>query len=299
MYNLFVPKDNFNKGLVYLALSALIYSAMPVLIRQLDAGNIPPISQVFLRYIIAFLCALIYFNFSREKFPVLKKTFLLASVGVFGYGLTNLLFTFGVIYTNISNALFIFYCYAIITPVLAFFVLKENLNKFHIVSIVTMLVALTLLFQPTSIDTWKIGALFAFASALTQSFYLVGRRLLNDYSSAFILLASTFLGAISMGILALAIESNFYFLSGGINKLSAETWLVTLIFGVGNFGAWFSMSQGFQLIKATTASLIMLVELLFSTLFALIVFSEVPTIMTIIGGLLILIGAVIVILKGE
>ncbi len=41
------------KGVFFLLLAAILYSIMPVLIRILGGGGVPPVSQVFLRYIFA------------------------------------------------------------------------------------------------------------------------------------------------------------------------------------------------------------------------------------------------------
>ncbi|MFH0943075.1 MAG: DMT family transporter [Candidatus Beckwithbacteria bacterium] len=114
------------KGIVFLLASALTYSSLPVFIRFLSAEKIQPMSQVLLRYLFAFGAALGYFKISKAKFLLEKKTFLLLIIlAVFGYALTNLFFTYGMIYTQVSTALFIFYSFAIITPLLAYFFLTE------------------------------------------------------------------------------------------------------------------------------------------------------------------------------
>jgi drug/metabolite transporter (DMT)-like permease len=67
----------------------------------------------------------------KEKIKITKKDYwLLLFLSVYGYALTNLFFTFGMLYTQISNALFIFYSFSIITPLLAFVFLKEKINRF-------------------------------------------------------------------------------------------------------------------------------------------------------------------------
>ena len=47
---------------------------------------------------------------------------------VFGYALTNVFFTYGILLTQVSNALFLFYSYAVITPTLGYVFLKEKTN---------------------------------------------------------------------------------------------------------------------------------------------------------------------------
>ncbi len=288
------------KGAAFLLGSAFLYSIMPVLIRTLGAGNIPPMSQVFLRYIPAFLSALVYFLATKSKSEFkIQDVLPLLLLSVFGYALTNLWFTYGIIYTQVSTALFIFYCFGIITPVLAFVFLREKMNKFNWLALLVSIVALLLLFSPQPSATWKLGAFFATLAAFGQSFYLIGRKKLGNYSSKFLLLCSTFTGIVTLGMLSLIFENNFYTSPAGISTISLNTWIVTLLFGVDNFVAWLLMSKGFRLIKASTGSLILLVENVFAVTFALVFFQELPTVATLLGGGLILFASTVVIHKGD
>ncbi len=287
------------RGIVYLIAAAGIYSFLPILIRGLNAGHLPPISQVFLRYIFAFLAAVVYFAFSRSEFNVKKKDILLLFlVAVFGYGATNLLFTYGVLLTQVSTALFIFYGFGILTPIFAIFFLKEKVNAWNLAALALGVVSLLLLFRPTSFITWKLGAIFALGAALAQSFYLVGRKKLAVYSSKLILLFSTFLGTLSVGTLALILEKEFYF-GGGLSLISSLTWLTTVLFGFMNFAAWYLMSKGFQGVKATTGGLVLLLENFFAVTVAYFFFAEIPTVYAFLGGILIILSSVLVIIKGE
>ena len=288
------------KGIFLLLLAAILYSIMPVLIRLLGSGGIPPVSQVFLRYIFAFIAALFYYFFtSGVRIKIQKKSLpLLLFAALFGYGLTNLFFTISILNTQISNALFLFYSYAIIAPVLGFVILKNRVNAFNILSLILSFIAIALLFQPNGFNTWKIGGFFAILSALGQASYLISRKKLSYYKANFMMLSNTFIGVIFLGMLSLIIENTFYF-HGAITNLSGNTWLATVIFGIDNFFAWLAMTKGFEYFKATSASVILLSELVFGAFFAFILFKESPTYVTIIGGILILFSSTLVILKGE
>ena len=288
------------KGIGFVLISAVLYSIMPVMIRLLDAGDVPPMSQVFLRYNFAFLAAIVYFLVSKAKFKI-KKTdaILIALVSIFGYALSNLMYTYGVINTLASNALFIFFSFAIMTPILAFIFLKEKVNRYNVLGLGIVFVALLLLFRPNSMSTWKIGGFFALLAALGQSIYLVGRRKLKDYSSQLILLTSTFFGVVTLGLLSAKFETDFYINPAGIRSLTPETWGLTIAFGFDNFLAWFFMTKGYQLIKTALASTVLLIENVFIVLFAFMFLNEMPTIYSLIGGGLILIASLIVIYKGD
>jgi drug/metabolite transporter (DMT)-like permease len=297
---MFKTLKNNQKGAVLLIISALLYSIMPILIRFLGAGHIPPMSQVFLRYIFAFAAALIYFRITKSKFFINKKSLiLLLVVTIFGYALSNLFFTYGMLNTLVSNGLFIFYSYTILTPILGHFVLKEKINKYNVAALVLTFIALLLLFRPNSFSTWKIGGIFAILCAVGQSFYLIGRKKLVEYNAPFILLTSTFAGVVVLGLLSFTYERGFFSHSPGITTLSANTWIATILFGIDNFLAWLFLTKGFQYVKSTLGSMLLLSELLFALIFAFIFFAEIPSIYTLVGGLLVIGSSTLVIVKGD
>lgn len=288
------------KGYVFLLCAAFAYSSMPVLIRFLDDGDMPPSAQVFLRYIVSFTIALGYFVLTKGKFTFKRENLLLLLfVGISGYAMTNLLFTYSVVNTEIGNALFIFYSFGIIAPLLANILLKEKFNKYNWVGIALTLFGLLFLFRPNSFDTWKIGAIYALGSAISQSIYIVGRRKLTGYSSSFMLVMSTLLGIVSVGAFSLIFDNDFYFGADGIEKISLEAWLVTALMGGLNFTAWFLMSKGFEYAKATTGSLLLLIENVFAIMWGITFFSEVPNLTLAFGGFLVMLASFVVILRGK
>ncbi|MFA6005567.1 MAG: DMT family transporter [Patescibacteria group bacterium] len=293
-------KSETQKGIFFLVLSAFLYSVMPVLIRLLGNGGITPMSQVFLRYIFAFLAAAFYFFLiAKAKLTVQKKDVpLLLVTTVFGYALTNLVFTYGILFTQVSNALFLFYTYAIMAPILGFVFLKDKINKANIVALIISFAALLLLFSPNSIPTWKLGGMFAILAALGQAAYLILRRKLGKYPAPFMMLANTFVGVVVLGVMSAVFENNFYS-QGAFTAISTKTWLAIVLFGIDNFMAWFAMTKGFEYFKAATGSIILLSELVFGIIFAIVFFQEIPTYMTALGGVLILISSALVIVKGE
>lgn len=294
-----ITKSQELKGAFYLVLSAFLYSIMPVAIRFLGSQKLTPISQVFLRYIFAFLAAAIYF-FIVKKTKIAfkaKDALLLVLVTVIGYALTNLLFTYGIMYTQVGNALFLFYSYTVIAPILAYFFLKEKMNGYNILALGIGVFALVLLFQPNSIPTWKVGGFFAILSALGQALYLIWRKKLSSYSAGFMMLANTFVGVLVLGVMSAFLDRGFY-VSGSFAAMDTKTWIVTALFGIDNFLAWFAMTKGFEYFKASSGSLILLSELVFGIVFAFLFFAEVPTMLTLIGGALVLGSITLVTLKG-
>ena len=286
------------KGILYLLVSAFIYSSLSIFIRFLNAAKVEPSAQTLMRYLFAFLIAGIYFKLSRTKFIFDKKNLLLLTLAaVFGYALTNFFFTYAIIHTQVSTAMFIFYSFAILTPVLAFIFLKEKANKFNFISLTLGLLSLLLLFQPNASATWKLGGLFALLCALGQSFYLIARKKLNQYSSQQLMVTNTAAGVITMTLFTLWLAPDFF--TDKITTLSLQSWLAAAIAGAINFFGWLLMSKGFQLVKAATGSLVMLVENVFVVFIGYLFLAEIPTLLTFAGGLLVIAAAVLVTLKGD
>ena len=269
---------------------------MPVLIRILGRGHIPPASQVFLRYGVACVAAVVYFLVSKAKFHVAKKDLvLLFFVALFGYALVNLFYTYANLNTQIGTVLFIFNCSTVMGPLLGYVFLKEKMNKGMIFAMGIGFISLFFLFSPGPMATWKIGAIYALISAVGSSFYVIGRKKLGAYDSKLILLTNTIVGVVTLGIISLYLETSFY-THGGIQSVAPMTWLVTVLFGLDNFTAYLFMTKGYQLVTAGTGSMVMLTENIIGVLFAFLFFAEVPTIMTLIGGVFILAASLLVIL---
>lgn len=282
------------QGTFYIIAATILYSIMPVLIRTLGRGNIPPLSQVFLRYIVACLAAIVFFRLSKLTILVKKQdVFLLFIVALFGYALVNVFYTLANLNTQIGTVLFIFNCSTVLGPLLGYIFLKERLSRSMIIATIIGLVSLFFLFTPGPMETWKIGAFFALISSVGSSLYVIGRKKLVAYDSSLILLVNTTVGVLVVGLLSVLFEPSFYF-QGGIGTVSLNTWIVTILFGLDNFAAYYCMTKGFQLLSAGEGSMIMLTENIIGIFFAYIFFQEIPSIQSSIGGLLILFASLLV-----
>jgi drug/metabolite transporter (DMT)-like permease len=233
---------------------------------------------------------------TRQRISIHKKQLpLLLLVGVVGYALTNLLYTYAILLTQVGTVLFIFYGLSAVMPITASVFLKEKITPAKIWGLSLGLVALFFLFRPGPVDTWKVGAIFAFLSAVAQGVYVIGRKKLHAISSSMLLLVNTTLGVISVGVISLILEYSFYSSPSGLAALSCTTWITTIVFGIGNFFAWLFLTKGFQLVSAGTGSLVMLSENFIGVLFAFMFFGEIPSLWTFVGGLLVLAASIIAI----
>jgi drug/metabolite transporter (DMT)-like permease len=180
--------------------------------------------------------------YRKDALPLLVAT-------VFGYALTNLFFTYSILYTQVGNALFLFYTYAIITPVFGYLFLKEKINRTNIIALAVSFIALALLFQPNSLPTWKLGGFFAILSSLGQTAYLILRKKLNKYSASND--GCQYAGWSRRAFRNQPHARKRVLLRGRNRDVSMNTWVATVLFGFDNFLAWFAMTKGFEYFKAT------------------------------------------------
>lgn len=283
-----------NKGIAYLILASICYTMMSVLIRLL-AKEIPIFSQIFLRYIVAATAVFTFAKITKTNLRLknIKDYLIMFFIAIFGYAFSTIFFTLAILNTTISNAVFIFSVYAVLTPILGFLFLHEKISKFAVLAIIFAITGLYLLFNPTNLNN-SFGGIFALISAIFQALYLIGGRKLKGYPAKTLLVYSTLCGVISLGIISLIFERSFYIPTGTLHQsiftLSPFIWLVILIFGLDNFLAWLFLNKGLQTVKAGTSSIILLTEPVLATLLGIIFYNEIPQLTSILGILIISTG---------
>ena len=194
--------------------------------------------------------------------------------------------------TMIANAVFGFITSPIFVVVLSPFLLKENINRKIGIAFVISLIGIILIFDPIKILQSVIsigilaGLLMGFSSGMNS---IAGRKLKDDYNPYSLVFLGSLIGMI-------LIAPTLFFISLSIPSLYSILVIVLIsIVGVtGGIAIFYSLKY----IKAQSVSIILLLEPLISIIAALIIFSEVPSILTILGGALLL-GADVIIIKNQ
>ena len=168
-----------NKGVFFILISAFFYGVMAVFIRILSK-EIPVFSQVFLRYIVASITAFIFAKTTKTilKMKTENDYLIMFFIGIFGYCLSTVFFTLAIIKTTLASTIFIFSTYVVITPLLAFILLKEKLSKLVITAIILSVTGTYLLFNPSGLNS-AAGGFFALFAAFLNSLYFIGSRKLS------------------------------------------------------------------------------------------------------------------------
>ncbi len=283
------------RGYIYLVLAACCYASMGVLIRALivDFG---PFWQTFLRLIVSTLITLLIVVIAKKSF-VLKHTsdyFIMLFMGIVGYGFQIMLFTLSLYHNTIGNTLFIFSAYPIFTAFLAYFILKEKITKRLIIASMLLSCVLLLLFDPNNLMKYFLGNTYALLACLTFAAYVICSRILTKRGNSpeTVTLWSVALAAITSGTAAIGFET----FSFDFQPISL---FYLLVFGLLNAGAFNLINKGFATVNAGVGTMVLLLEPLIGSLLGLLIFHEIPSVIFMIGAVIMIITIYIATFKLE
>jgi drug/metabolite transporter (DMT)-like permease len=280
------------KGLLAIISLTVVYGILPLIPRYLST-SFPLFQQVYLRMFIGFLISFLIFRnqINVHKLQALppKEWGLLVTRAAVYYLLGVTLYTQALLLTKISNVVLIGAIPS--TAILAFILLKEPVSakKISLVILSALGVFIISVKDFSHIFSFGLGEMVALLSTLFVSLGLISRRwhssALNDkeISTLLLLFASLLIFITSI-------------VKGEGLPLSNWGWgvfLALLLGGLLNTAVSFFMNYGFSRINAVLASNILASEPVFATLFAFLVFRELPLPKEILGGILVIASAIL------
>jgi len=268
-------------------ISALGFSLMAACVKEVSGLGIPVLEIVAARSIVSAIIS--YADIQRKSIPMWghNKVLLIArgTVGSFA-----LMFVYYAVTTlPLAEATLLQYLHPVFTAILALFFLKETIQRSTIACIVISLLGLIIIIQPNlQIDSgvqypWlSIGAgvLGAFGSAV--AYVIIKKLTKTDDSSVIIFYFPMAAFPISMIMLG----SDF------VVPSLAATGLLILV-GVFTQVGQVGLTKALHCADANKATAYAYVQVLFSVFIGWAYFSEIPVVTTIMGGGLIMVGALI------
>jgi len=268
-------------------LSALGFALMAACVKEVSGLGIPVLEIVAARAVVSGVIS--YADIKRKNISIWgnNKTLLIArgTVGSFAlmfvyYAVTSL---------PLAEATVLQYLHPVFTAVLALFFLKEVIQRSTIACIVISLIGLFIIIQPNlalesgvqypwiSIGAGVLGAL---GSAIA---YIIIKKLTKTDDSSVIIF---YFPLVALPISMIMLGSDFVVPSLAATGLLI---LVGIFTQVGQVG----LTKALNSADASKATAYSYVQVLFSVFIGWAYFSEVPVITTIIGGSLIMLGALI------
>jgi len=280
-------KNSVPMSVWYMLLSALGFALMSACVKEVSALGIPVLEIVAARAIVSGIIS--YADIKRKKISIWghNKPLLIARgmVGAFA-----LMFVYYAVTTlPLAEATVLQYLHPVFTAILALFFLKEVIQRSTFACIAISLLGLFIIIQPNlQVDggiqyPWlSIGAgvLGAVGSAIA---YIIIKKLTKTDDSSVIIF---YFPMIALPISIVMLGSDFVVPSLTATGLLILVGIFTQIGQVG-------LTKALNSADASKATGYAYVQVLFSVLIGWVYFSEVPVFTTIIGGGLILVGALV------
>lgn len=271
----------------YMLLSALGFALMAACVKEVSTLGIPVLEIVAARAVVSGIIS--YADIKRKKISMWghNKALLIArgTVGSFA-----LMFVYYAVTTlPLAEATVLQYLHPVFTAVLAVFFLKETIQRSTIACIVVSLLGLFVIIQPNlQLDTgvhypWvsiTSGILGALGSAVA---YVIIKKLTKTDDSSVIIF---YFPLVAFPVSMIMLGSDFVVPSLAATGLLI---LVGIFTQVGQVG----LTKALNSADANKATAYAYVQVLFSVFIGWVYFSEVPMTTTIIGGGLIMLGALI------
>ena len=270
------------KGFIFIIGAMAVFGFYGIFIRFLNLS-----SQLILFFNALFVATILFLAFLRqsERFNVRQYKLIILFLGM-AFVANNFFYFKAFQLTTIANAILTHYTAPIFVAILAPLFLREKLEKITLISLIISFLGLFLIaseglsLSPANFS----GILFGTASGLAYAFsIIIYKYLLKNLSVYTLIFYQSLVGSIILAPFVLPQVSTslpwFYLLS------------FALLFGI---FATFLHFQGIKRIKAQQAGILGYTEPVFGISYAFLFFSEIPTKMSLIGGLLIVLGGYLI-----
>lgn len=272
-------------GARYMLLSALGFALMTTCVKLVATHGIPFLEIVAARALVSLLIS--YVDVRRKGLsPWGTHRGLLLARGAVGAAALFCVY-YAVIALPLAEATLLQYTHPVFTALLALLVLREGLHASTVICIVLSIAGLVIMVEPGLIgggraELPRFAVLVALAGAFGSAIaYVIVRRLSTLEDASVIIL---YFPLVALPLSAVLLGSDFV-MPGG------EALLLLLLVGVFTQVGQVGLTLAMRHETAGKAAAYSYVQVIFATLFGALVFAEVPSLWTWVGGGLIVLGA--------
>ena len=268
-------------------ISALAFALMAALVKEAGQLGIPLLQIIFVRAVISVVLSLADIRRARVH-PLGHRQGLLLARGVAGFTALTSVF-YAIIHLPIAAATMLHYMHPVFTALLAFVFLLERPTPATLICITLSLIGLGFMVTPlwfsdvpTRLTFWPVMAGLGGALGSGIAYTLVRKLVATEHPSVIVLYFPLVCipGTLLLGV------SDFIW-------PDAIGWLVLI--GVGCFTqlGQLTLTKAMQLDSASRVTSLSYIQIVFATLVGWLFFAEVPAAATLLGGVLILLGATV------
>ncbi|MCY6370005.1 DMT family transporter [Clostridium ganghwense] len=279
--------NNKSRAVVYMLFSALCFGFMAAMVKL--AGDIPVFEKVFFRNLISLFVAFGAIKRSsesmfgkRENQKYLIARALLGLIGVFlyFYSINNLYLADSAMLNKLSPFFVTFF---------AVIFLNEKLTPMKIISMIVVFLGALLVIKPQ----WNLSIIPSIAGFLSAAFagaaYTLVRFLKDRENPSIIVFYFSFVSVI--GTLPFMLV-NFVMPTGA-------QFMYLILTGIFAAIAQFALTYSYKYAPASEVAIYNYTNIIFSAVIGFFVWNEVPDMLSIVGGCIIVIMAIIVYLQGR
>ncbi len=270
----------------YMMLSALGFALMGALVKVAGAAGIPLLEIILVRAVISVALSLV--DIARAKVhPLGHRRWLLTARGVMGFCSLSCVF-YAILHLPYAQATILQYLHPIFTSVLAFLFLREVPARGTMICVALSMAGLAAMLLPAvempSADVNWLAVLAGLGGAFGSGMaYTIVRKLAATEHPSVIVLY--FPMACIPATLLLGAQDFVW--------PDYSTWWVLL--GVGVFAqlGQLALTKAMRTDTASRAASLSYIQIVFAALLGLLAFGEIPSAYTLLGGSLIILGAVV------
>jgi drug/metabolite transporter (DMT)-like permease len=267
--------ENRKKGITYILLSSLFFALMAATVKYL--GDMPTAEKIFFRNLVGIFVAFTLVKKSgssligkNKKLLILRSIFGLLGIAAYFYALANMKLSDAVILNKMSP---------FFVMVFAALFLKENITKKQIIALVTAALGAMLVIRP-GFDSNIIPSLIALMSSIFAGIaYTIVRQLRKTDSAATVVFYFSLFSTLSMIP---------FMISGSFVIPTAVQALALLALGLFAAAAQLFMTNAYRHAEAGELSIYTYANIVFSSVFGLLFFQEIPDLFSVFGAVLII-----------
>ncbi|MEW6057789.1 MAG: DMT family transporter [Bdellovibrionota bacterium] len=269
--------------LLWMVLASLFFSIMAGIVKSLE--HLPTWEIVFFRAFIN-LVWLLPWAFRDPLYSWRKEWPALLTRGVSGW-VSLVLYFYALEHMRLADAVMLNHTSPIIVLLLSFFVLHERITPVAVMFVGLALVGVAFILKPSfefsGADAVSLGGIAGFASALTSAVAYVSLKV-----------ATRSISTTSIVVTFAGVASVLSFVPMVMHYVppTPKEWLLLFLCGTFATAAQATMTKSYSLLPASVASPLSLLNVLFSALIGLAIWSEIPDNWSIFGSVLIVIGVI-------
>ena len=265
---------------------ATAFPGIKIALESFSAGHL-----TLARHIVASISFLFIMLFKKETLLPKKRDLpIFFLLGLLGYTIYHTALNFGEMRVSAGTASLIIATAPAFTSIVAFIILKDRLRFLAWLGIAISFVGVVLIvIGENSQFGINIYALLVLISAISAAFYTVlQKRVLKKYSAIQVTAYATWAGTIPLFLFAQGLPSS-------IIHATTNALLATIYIGVAPSAIAYTLfSYAIANVQVSRVTSFMYLVPVFSLLFAWILLAEIPSITSLIGGVVAIIGVVLV-----